>query len=127
MPFGIVDLVHIPEDLEPGDYVLSFRWDCEQLPQVWGNCADVTIAVKDKAEPTKAFSPFSGCEQCCANTLGPCANCTKCENDKTGDCAYCWNSLAGFSFGAIPEYVCLGAEAKDGGPGVWEPGMPFKD
>merc|ERR1712050_824332 len=66
MPYGIVDLVKVP-DVPPGDYVLSFRWDCEQLPQVWSNCADVKIAVTGK--PTKPFSPFAGCEACCSETL----------------------------------------------------------
>merc|ERR1712054_476091 len=41
--FNIIDRVQIPADLTPGDYVLSFRWDCEQTPQIWANCADVTI------------------------------------------------------------------------------------
>jgi hypothetical protein len=124
MSFGIVDLVKVP-DVPPGDYILSFRWDCEQLPQVWSNCADVKIKVE--GTPTKPFSPFGGCEACCHETLGPCANCTKCLNDKTGDCAYCWNPLKGFSFGAIPEYQCLGWESEDGGPGMWKPGMPFEN
>merc|ERR1711970_1504082 len=52
--FGIVDLVKVPADLLPGDYILGFRWDVEQLPQVWSNCADVKIEVKGK--PTKPFS-----------------------------------------------------------------------
>jgi len=121
MPYGIVDLVKVP-DVPPGDYILSFRWDCEQLPQVWSNCADVKVAVTGK--PTKPFSPFAGCEACCTETLGPCANCTKCLNDKTGDCAYCWNPLKGFTFGAIPQYQCLGFEGPDGGTAVWKPGMP---
>lgn len=125
MSFGIVDKVKIPEDLPPGDYILGFRWECEQLPQVWSNCADVKIAKKGAAKATKAFSKWSGCEPCCANTLGACANCTKCLNDKTGDCAYCWTPLKGFTFGAIPQYQCLGYEAPDGGPAVWKPGMPF--
>jgi len=37
------DLVEIPEDLEPGEYVLSFRWDCQQSPQVWNSCANIQI------------------------------------------------------------------------------------
>jgi hypothetical protein len=41
--FNIVDRVQIPADLAPGGYVLSFRWDAEQTPQVWNNCADVMI------------------------------------------------------------------------------------
>jgi hypothetical protein len=40
---NIVDQVQIPADLPPGDYVVSWRWDCEQTPQIWAGCADVTI------------------------------------------------------------------------------------
>jgi len=39
--FSIVDEVVVPS--EPGAYVLSWRWDCEQSPQVWNNCADVVV------------------------------------------------------------------------------------
>ena len=45
----IVDEVIVPSDLPPGDYVLGWRWDCEESTQVWSNCADVTI-VKPRAE-----------------------------------------------------------------------------
>lgn len=41
--FIIVDKVRLPEDLAPGLYVLSHRWDCEQTPQVWTSCSDVRI------------------------------------------------------------------------------------
>jgi len=42
---GLVsDMVLIPKDLKPGNYVLSWRWDCEETAQVWGNCADVAIS-----------------------------------------------------------------------------------
>jgi len=41
--FSIIDQVEVPEDLSPGDYVLSFRWDCEQTPQVWSACSDIKI------------------------------------------------------------------------------------
>ena len=37
------DLVEVPEDLEPGDYVLSFRWDCQHTPQVWNSCSNIKI------------------------------------------------------------------------------------
>ncbi len=33
----------VPDDLEPGDYILSFRWDCEQTSQVWNTCANVKL------------------------------------------------------------------------------------
>lgn len=42
-PFSIVDKVVVPSDIEAGDYLLSWRWDAEQSPQIWQNCADVKI------------------------------------------------------------------------------------
>eukprot|EP00440_Ansanella_granifera_P062312 gb/GFBE01067561.1/.p1 GENE.gb/GFBE01067561.1/~~gb/GFBE01067561.1/.p1 ORF type:complete len:373 (+),score=94.86 gb/GFBE01067561.1/:1-1119(+) len=41
--FSIVDQVHVPDDLPEGEYLLSWRWDCEQSAQVWQNCADVKL------------------------------------------------------------------------------------
>lgn len=38
----IVDTVRVPS-LPSGDYVVQFRWDCEESAQVWTNCADVSI------------------------------------------------------------------------------------
>ena len=40
---NIIDCVLIPESLELGEYLLSWRWDAEQSAQVWQNCADVLI------------------------------------------------------------------------------------
>jgi len=42
----ISDKVVIPEDIKPGKYVVSWRWDCEETAQVWQNCADVNILPK---------------------------------------------------------------------------------
>ena len=39
----IIDVVRIPNDLERGDYVLSFRWDSKCSPQVWSSCATIKI------------------------------------------------------------------------------------
>merc|ERR1712061_256241 len=39
----ISDHVWIPQDLPAGEYVLGWRWDCEETAQIWQNCADVTI------------------------------------------------------------------------------------
>ena len=39
----MVDKLNVP-NVAPGEYSLSWRWDCEQTPQVWNSCADVTIA-----------------------------------------------------------------------------------
>jgi len=41
--FNIIDLVQVPASLPAGDYVLGFRWDCEQSPQIWADCADIEI------------------------------------------------------------------------------------
>ena len=45
--FSVMDEVEIPQDLAPGDYVLSFRWDCEQAPQIWNACANVEITCEN--------------------------------------------------------------------------------
>jgi len=41
--FSIVDQLAVPSDITPGEYVLSFRWDCEQTSQVWNQCASIKI------------------------------------------------------------------------------------
>ena len=43
----IVDRVAIPADLPAGEWVLGWRWDCEQSPQVWASCSDVSITKID--------------------------------------------------------------------------------
>jgi len=37
------DYVKVPENLELGEYVLSFRWDSKCSPQVWTSCANINI------------------------------------------------------------------------------------
>jgi len=39
----IVDKVRVPKGLPAGDYVLGWRWDCEESNQVWMSCSDVAI------------------------------------------------------------------------------------
>lgn len=41
--FNIVDELLVPAGLVPGEYVLSFRWDCEGSPQIWSGCSDIVI------------------------------------------------------------------------------------
>lgn len=38
----ITDQVRAPSS--PGEYVLRWRWDVEQNPQIWTHCADITVA-----------------------------------------------------------------------------------
>jgi len=41
--FTIMDEVQVPSIIEPGEYVLSFRWDCEQTYQIWNMCSSINI------------------------------------------------------------------------------------
>ena len=41
--FAIEDHLIVPDDIEAGEYVLGWRWDCEMSSQVWSNCADLEI------------------------------------------------------------------------------------
>jgi len=52
-PFSIVDKVMVPDFLVEGDYLLSWRWDCEQSAQVFQNCADIKIS-SEGPEPVDA-------------------------------------------------------------------------
>ena len=47
--WAIVDKVQLPK--VTGDYVLRWRWDQEQTPQIWSHCADVTIVAGETAAP----------------------------------------------------------------------------
>jgi len=44
--YAVVDKVRVPT--RHGRYVLSWRWDAEQTPQVWSNCALVDIVNESK-------------------------------------------------------------------------------
>jgi len=39
----IVDRVALPAALPAGEYVVGFRYDCEESNQIWSSCSDVTI------------------------------------------------------------------------------------
>jgi len=45
--FHIIDKVKIPTNLEPGHYILSFRWDCENTPQIWNSCSSLSLVIDD--------------------------------------------------------------------------------
>lgn len=45
---NVIDLVQVPSDLPPGDYVMSWRHDCEQSAQIWSSCADIRIIPSDE-------------------------------------------------------------------------------
>jgi len=54
--WSMMDRVVIPEGLEEGEYLLGWRWDCEESTQVWQNCADLVLT-KDAPPPSPAPSP----------------------------------------------------------------------
>jgi len=41
-PFTMVDKLRVP-NVPAGEYSVSWRWDCEETPQVWNSCADIII------------------------------------------------------------------------------------
>lgn len=78
--FSVVDQVVLPEDLEPGRYVLSWRWDAEQTKQVWSQCSDVlivssaaataTAAVSSSSSSSSSLLPSGSRHLCVADSLG---------------------------------------------------------
>merc|ERR1711920_358154 len=81
--FSIMDSLRVPE--QEGDYVLQWRWDCEQTPQVWNSCADIIISSQSQPTPTPTPTsaptpPTSG--GCCS--FG--SSCGDCGTDGTGWC-----------------------------------------
>ncbi len=41
----IVDMVRVPAGTPAGEYVLGWRWDCEESNQIWQSCSDVSVVV----------------------------------------------------------------------------------
>ena len=41
--YALEDALKVPLDISAGEYVLSYRWDCEATSQVWQSCADITV------------------------------------------------------------------------------------
>ena len=41
--YTMTDKLEVPSDIPAGDYSLSWRWDCEETPQVWNSCADIQV------------------------------------------------------------------------------------
>jgi len=56
-PYTVGDSLQIPEDIAPGDYVLSWRWDCEQTAQIWFTCADLEITKPKRKAPMHKRKP----------------------------------------------------------------------
>lgn len=39
----MTDTHYVPTNIPSGHYILSWRWDTEQGPQIWSQCSDVYI------------------------------------------------------------------------------------
>ena len=61
--FNIIDKLNIPTNLEPGHYVLSFRWDCEQTSQIWISCASISLVIDADVCPTCSDGLLNGDEE----------------------------------------------------------------
>jgi hypothetical protein len=48
--FSVMDEIQVPN--KPGEYVLGWRWDCEETDQVWNSCADIVITDGPIPAPT---------------------------------------------------------------------------
>jgi hypothetical protein len=40
---SVVDWLTVPKNTPAGDYVMQFRYDCEETAQIWTQCADLHI------------------------------------------------------------------------------------
>lgn len=64
--FNVFDEVVVPKDLPLGEYVLSFRMESEQTPQVWTQCADITITAAAPSPPVPGWKKCGpGSKACC--------------------------------------------------------------
>jgi len=52
----IVDKLIAPS--QPGDYILQWRWDNEQTPQIWTTCADITVLPAESVSDTSKARTF---------------------------------------------------------------------
>merc|ERR1711972_846625 len=53
----IMDKVKVPLNIEPGEYLVSWRWDCFKADQLWSNCADVEIVNSGTPAPSPSPTP----------------------------------------------------------------------
>jgi hypothetical protein len=86
-PWSIVESYAVPAELAPGPYLLSWRWDCEGSPQIWLNCADVTVVGDGPTPPTPAPAPPVPTPKPPAPTPSPGNVCTA-QTSSSRDCGW---------------------------------------
>lgn len=120
--FNIIDYVHVPEDLQVGEYLLSFRWESEQTPQIWANCADVTITASGPSpSPPPAPSPLPPSPPSPTPPApGPSGGKYACSPYPHGPGAKCVESPLGYYSKGLCSLICGGS----GPPGPPSPPAP---
>ena len=48
--FSSMDKLKVPDHLEEGEYLQSWRWDCEQSLQIWQQLADIRLVKQSEEE-----------------------------------------------------------------------------
>jgi len=92
--FSVMDEVNVPN--VPGEYVLGWRWDCEETDQVWNSCADITItdgpvpppAPPAPTPPAPTPSPSGACASRHPEKMFDCYY-EGCKTGLTGSCSEC--------------------------------------
>lgn len=56
MNWSITDKLLAPS--EPGDYMLQWRWDNEQTPQIWTTCADIQVTIDGSSASSGATTLY---------------------------------------------------------------------
>uniref|UniRef100_A0A7S2NST6 Chitin-binding type-4 domain-containing protein n=1 Tax=Leptocylindrus danicus TaxID=163516 RepID=A0A7S2NST6_9STRA len=52
----VIDQVYVPPNLQPGEYLVSWRWDSYMADQLWTGCADVEIVAASTANSDSSSS-----------------------------------------------------------------------
>merc|ERR1712195_307203 len=104
--WSMMDKVLIPADLEEGEYMLGWRWDCEESNQIWQNCADIVLT-KDAPPSTTVPAPSPPPAQTCSGFM-PDAATYACyyAGCKTGESTAC-------------EECCEGCHLESGAKGAY--------
>lgn len=114
--WSISDKVIIPADLEEGEYMLGWRWDCEESTQIWQNCADIILTHDTPppvpSPPAPAPSPKPPAKSCKGSYENPTCQafggkgcketgCQKCADETTYNCAACCSGCEMHTKGSV--------------------------
>lgn len=113
--FSIMDEVNVPDQL--GEFVLGWRWDCEETDQVWNSCADIIITNGPMPAPTPEPIPAPTptpipSDKCATRDASKSYDCyyEGCKIGSSGDCQECCDGCNLESHASKGSY-CMEAEA----------------